>query len=494
MLTVSMIFFPLAAALVLLITPARVARAIALAAAFFNFILSLFVAFQYDVSARQPFEVNVPWITSMGANFHVGLDGISLILVLLTTLLTPFIILSSADRPYENSSSFYALILTMETALIGVFTALDGFLFYIFWEAALIPIYFICLRWGGENRGAITLKFFIYTLAGSLLMLAALIYVYFHTSYIGNGPLSFDIHMLYQAARQMLPAEQSAIFWAMFLAFAIKIPVFPFHTWQPDTYNTAPSQGTMLLSGIMLKMGVYGVIRWLIPMVPEGVHAWGLTAMILSIIGILYASCIAIVQKDLKRLIAYSSIAHVGLIAAGIFTLDKAGMQGAMVQMISHGIVIVALFFLIDIIMIRTGTQTIQQLGGIRTVAPKFTSVFVIVMLGSIALPMTSGFVGEFLLISSIFRFSYVLGALASITVILGAVYMLRSFQATMLGEKKIQTENFADLSFREQAVLYPLALLIILIGVYPSPLLLLSETAVDEILKIVSNYQALNR
>lgn len=489
MITVVLIFFPLAAALMLLIAPSRHARSIAFAASLLEFLYSLTLAFQFSPAIQSSLEVNVPWIDSFGTSFHAGIDGISLILVLLTTLLTPFIILSSGDRTYEKSRSFYALILIMEMALLGVFTALDGFLFYIFWEVALIPIYFICLRWGGENRGAVTLKFFIYTLAGSLVMLAGFIYLYLKTP-----DHSFDIQSLYLAGQQLTHTEQGIIFWVMFLAFAIKMPVFPFHTWQPDTYHSAPAQGTMLLSGIMLKMGIYGVIRWLIPLVPHGVYEWGLTAMILSVIGIVYASCIAIVQKDLKRLIAYSSIAHVGLIAAGIFTLDKVGIQGAMIQMVSHGIIIVALFFIIDIIMLRRGTQHIADLGGIRIEAPRLTTVLVIALLGSVALPLTSGFVGEFLLISSVFRFNWILGALAGLTIILGAVYMLRGFQRTMLGEKKNDTEDFMDLTVREKIVLYPLVLLIIIIGIYPSPILEISESAADEILKIVSNYQALNK
>src|SRR5690606_16837869 len=329
---------------------------------------------------------------------HVGLDGISLLLVLLTAGLTPFIVLASDDaRP----RSFYALMLFMEMALVGVFVALDGFLFYVFWELALIPIYILCLRWGAANSGVITLKFFIYTLAGSLLMLVALIYVYFQTP----APHTFEIQALYDAARELPGGHQSMIFWGLFVAFAIKMPLFPFHTWQPDTYDAAPSQGTMLLSGIMLKMGVYGLIRWLIPLVPYGVQTEGTTALVLAVTGIVFASCIAIVQKDLKRLVAYSSMAHVGLIAAGVLTLDRIGIQGAMIQMISHGVVVVALFYVIDIIQSRLNTQDMRSLGAIRLEAPLFATVFMIAVLGSIALPLTSGFVGEFMLISSLFRF-----------------------------------------------------------------------------------------
>jgi NADH-quinone oxidoreductase subunit M len=239
-------------------------------------------------------------------------------------------------------------------------------------------------------------------------------------------------------------------------------------------------------------MGIYGVIRWLIPVVPDGVETYGQTALILSVIGIVYASCLAIVQKDLKRLIAYSSIAHVGLIAAGIFTMSRMGMQGAMIQMVSHGIVIVGLFYIIDIIFARTATQDIASLGGIRNTAPIFTTVFVIIMLGSVALPLTSGFVGEFLLINSVFQYNHIIGAVSGLTMILGAVYMLRSFQQTTLGESNAATKGFVDLDNTEKLVLFPLAGMIILIGVYPAPLLKISEAAVDNLYNIIANYQAL--
>jgi NADH-quinone oxidoreductase subunit M len=269
------------------------------------------------------------------------------------------------------------------------------------------------------------------------------------------------------------------------------MPLFPFHTWQPDTYTVSPVQGTMLLSGIMLKMGIYGVIRWLIPVVPGGVAQWGMTAVIISVIGIIYASCIAIVQKDFKRLIAYSSIAHVGLISAGIFTLSAIGIQGAMIQMLSHGIIVFALFYIIEIIFDRTKTRTLSELGGIRDVAPILTTVFVITMLGSVALPFTSGFVGEFLLINAVFQYQAALGAIAGVTIILGAVYMLRTFQKSMSGETNNRTSSFVDLTGQEKLVLYPIVILIILIGVYPTPLLEISESAVNTLLHSITEVTA---
>lgn len=487
MLTVFLIFFPLFIALLLFILKPRQAKVWAFAASLVELVASLIVAFGFSRGEGPQYTVNVPWITSMGLNFSVGVDGISLPLVLLTTVLIPFIILSSFRYDYEKPGTFYGLILTMQMALVGVFTAHDGLLFYLFWEAALIPIYFICLIWGGEDRGRITLKFFIYTLAGSLLMLVGLVYLYFLTP----GTHTFDIQALYGAGRSLPAYEQSLIFWAMFIAFAIKMPVFPFHTWQPDTYTTAPVHGTMLLSGIMLKMGIYGVIRWLLPLVPLGVQQWGFTAVIISVIGILYASCIAIVQRDFKRLIAYSSIAHVGLIAAGIFTLTTTGIQGAMIQMLSHGVIVFALFYIVDIIYERTRTRSLTSLGGIRNVAPVFTTVFVVVMLGSVALPLTSGFVGEFLLINSLVQYQFAIGAIAGVTIILGAVYMLRSFQRSMSGEVTPQTSSFPDLTNHEKMVLYPVVVIIILLGVYPGPVLDLSESAVANIVKIYTTYSA---
>lgn len=483
--TIFLIFFPLLASLVFFaIKPANV-KIWALTASLIELAASLVVVVQFTGSDGVQFKTDIAWVPSLGLRFAVGIDGISMLLVLLTTVLVPLIILSSFKHEYSRPGSFYGLILIMQMALVGVFTALDGLLFYLFWEVALIPIYFICLIWGGEDRGRITLKFFIYTLAGSLFMLVGLVYLYYQTP----GTHSFDIQALYEAGRSLSATQQSFIFWAMFVAFAIKMPVFPFHTWQPDTYTVAPVQGTMLLSGIMLKMGIYGLIRWLIPVVPLGVREWGLTVIVISVIGIVYASCIALIQKDFKRLIAYSSIAHVGLISAGALTLNPLGVQGAMIQMLSHGIIVFALFYIIEIIFERTHTRRLSNLGGIRNVAPILATVFIIVMLGSVALPLTSGFVGEFLLINSLVQYQALLGTVAGLTIILGAVYMLKTFQKSMSGEVNNTTAGFVDLSEHEKLVLYPVVILIILIGVYPTPLLAISESAVTNLLEIYSNF-----
>lgn len=482
MLILFIIFFPLiAGALIMALGDGR-SRQLAIAASAIEWIVSLVAFAQFNRDASVQFVVNVPWVRSVGMNFSVGMDGISLLLVMLTTTLVPLIILSSRASVYTKPTAFFGLILFMETALVGVFCAQDGLLFYLFWELALIPIYFICLIWGGENRGRITLKFFIYTLAGSLFMLIALVYLYLQTP----GQHSFDLQSLYQAGRALPAEQQSLLFWGLFLAFAIKMPVFPFHTWQPDTYTTAPTQGTMLLSGIMLKMGIYGLIRWLIPVVPLGVEEWGSTAVVLSVIGIVYGSCIAMIQKDMKRLIAYSSIAHVGLIAAGLLTQSVIGMQGAMIQMISHGIVVVGLFFIVDIIFDRSRTMELSALGGIRNSAPLLTTVFIITMLGSVALPLTSGFVGEFMLINALFQYQSALGAIGALTIVLGAVYMLTAFQKSMSGEATKLTSGFRDLEGDEKLVLFVVVALIVVLGVYPSFLLNVSEPAVAALLKSI--------
>jgi NADH-quinone oxidoreductase subunit M len=482
MLTLLLLFVPLLASIACFALDSRNVKVFALGSTLINFGLTVYAFTLFKNDIPDQFLVNYWWIQNLGISFKAGIDGISILLIALTNTLLPLIILSSYRIDYKNSKTFYSLILFMQFALIGVFTALDGFLFYVFWELALIPIYFICLLWGGAERIKITLKFFIYTLSGSLIMLVGLIYLYLQTP----GAHSFDIDALYNLS---LSAEaQGLVFWAFFLAFAIKIPVFPFHTWQPDTYTDAPAQGTMLLSGIMLKMGLFGLIRWMLPIVPLGIAEWGNTAMILSIIGIIYASCMALVQNDFKRLIAYSSIAHVGLIAAGIFALNIQGLQGAMVQMLSHGVNVIGMFFIVDIIQRRMKTRNLSELGGLAHNNPMFSILFMIIMLGSIALPLSNGFVGEFLLLNGIYQYSSWMALFAGLTVILGAVYMLRSYQKIMLGEPHARSVEFTGLHTTEKIILISVASIIIITGVYPKPILTVAGPALEEILSHVKD------
>ena len=366
----------------------------------------------------------------------------------------------------------------MQFALIGVFAASDGFLFYIFWELALIPIYFIALLWGEgrdkEFRNRAIFKFFIYTLGGSLFMLLAFIYLYLKAG-------TFDIHALYNLS--LTQNEQLYIFLGIFIAFAIKVPIVPFHTWQPETYKETPSAGTMLLAGIMLKMGLYGLLRWLLPIVPLGVAIATPYVIVLCVIGVVYGSIIAIQQTNLKKLLAYSSLAHVGLIAAGIFTLTKEGFEGSVIQMVSHGINVIALFFAAEIIYQRTGTFEIEKLGGIRSIAPKFSTSFLIVVLAAVALPLTNSFIGEFLLLFGIYEYNTWLSVVAGLTIILGAVYMLRMYQNVMLGPSNDNTAGFTDLSWSELAVFVPVIAAIFILGVYPKPVLHIIQPALDNIL-----------
>ncbi|TAH38387.1 MAG: NADH-quinone oxidoreductase subunit M [Bacteroidetes bacterium] len=474
-----LLFFPLLAAIAVLFSGTR-AKHIALGATILEFLISISLVFKFLPDGGTQFVENYWWVQGLGISYHVGMDGISLLLVLLTTFLLPLIILSSFQHKHKNPGLFYFLILVMQSALLGVFVSLDAFLFYVFWELALIPIYLICLVWGGKDRVRITLKFFIYTLFGSLLMLVALIWLWTQTP----GNHSFELSSFY--ALNIDPANQTWLFWALFLAFAIKIPIFPFHTWQPDTYTDSPTAGTMLLSGIMLKMGIYGLLRWMLPVIPEGVHEWSNIAILLCVIGIVYASLIAWVQKDFKRLIAYSSIAHVGLIAAGVFSLSFQGVHGSVFQMLSHGVNVVGLFFIADIIERRTQTRDLDALGGIRLVAPGFSTYFIIVLLASIALPLTNGFVGEFLLLNGLYQYSTPAAVLAGLTVIFGAVYMLNAYRKIVLGEAAASTQSFTELNTNEKLVLIPIVVLIFWMGIYPDFFLKISEPSVKDLRDII--------
>ncbi|MFV5694454.1 complex I subunit 4 family protein [Flavobacterium sp. LB3P122] len=415
------------------------------------------------------------WITKPTISFALKADGLSLAMLLLTTVLTPIIIFSSFRNEYKNSKSFYALILFMSFAMAGTFLASDGLLYYIFWELSLIPIYFIALIWGNgntEERKKAVVKFFIYTLAGSLFMLVAFVYLYQKAG-------SFLLEDLYKL--NLSATEQLWIFLAFFWAYAIKIPLIPFHTWQASVYQKAPTVGTMLLSGIMLKMGLYSVIRWQLPLAPLAAKEYMFLFIGLGLAGVIYGSIVALRQKDLKKLLAYSSLAHVGLIAAGTYTLTLDGLRGAVLQMIAHGFVVVGLFFVAEIIFRRYQTRAIAEMGGIRTQTPKFTSMFLILVLASVALPTTFNFVGEFTVLYSLSQINIWFAILGGSTIILGAYYMLKMFQQAMLGETN--SKLFADVTSNEGITLVIIIAVLFFFGMYPKPIIDLITPSLEEIL-----------
>ena len=419
------------------------------------------------------------WISKPNVSFALKADGLSLAMIILTTVLTAIITFSSFGNEYKNAKSFYALILFMSFAMVGTFLASDGLLYYIFWELSLIPIYFIALVWGNgdvEERRKAVVKFFIYTLAGSLFMLIAFVYMYQKAG-------SFLIEDLYKVT--LSENEQFWIFLAFFLAYAIKIPLIPFHTWQANVYQKAPTVGTMLLSGIMLKMGLYSIIRWQLPLAPLAAEEYKYVFIAIGIAGVIYGSIVALKQRDLKKLLAYSSLAHVGLIAAGTYTLTLDGLRGAVLQMIAHGFVVVGLFYTAEIIFRRYETRIIAEMGGIRSQTPKFTSMFLILVMASISLPATFNFVGEFTVLYSLSQVNIWFAILGGTTIILGAYYMLRMFQHAMLGETN--SKVFSDVSMNEGITLIAIIAVLLFFGLYPKPIIDLITPSLEEILNQIN-------
>lgn len=433
---------------------------------------SIFILNQHNAGIDTSFMTS--WISNPNIYIALKVDGLSLAMLLLTTVLTSIILFSSFGNNYNNSKSFYALVLFMSFAMVGTFLSADAFLYYIFWELALIPIYFIALIWGNgdaDERKRAIVKFFIYTLAGSLFMLMAFIYLFNRAGSLMIG----DLYVI-----RLTENEQFWIFTAFFLAYAIKIPIFPFHTWQANTYQMSPSVGTMLLSGIMLKMGLYSVIRWQLPIAPLAAKTYMDILILLSVIGVVYGSIVALKQRNLKKLLAYSSLAHVGLIAAGAYTLTLDGLRGAVLQMIAHGFVVVGLFFAAEIIERRFQTQEISEMGGIRIQDNKFASMFMIVMLASVALPSTFNFIGEFTLLYSLYNVNIWFAVIAGTTIILGAVYMLKMFQHVMLGEKTDKV--FKGITAQESVVFVIVITVLLFFGLYPKPINDLITPALQEI------------
>jgi NADH-quinone oxidoreductase subunit M len=444
-----------------------------------SLVLTVMMLMRLPLDNAFHYTTSFAWIKSLGISFSTGIDGLGGLMLLLTNGLVPLILLSACNRETEKASSYFSLIIFMQFALNGVFTARDGFLFYVFWELALIPIWLICWLWGGKNSMRITLRFFIYTLTGSLFMLAAIIYLG-----IQSDEYQFGIETFYNL--KLSSSQQAFVFFCMMAAFAIKIPVFPFHSWQPDTYTDSPTQGTMLLSGIMLKMGLYGIIRWLIPVVPEAVQQYGHYIITLAVIGIVYGSLMALAQTDFKRMIAYSSIAHVGLITAGLFTLKAESLHGGIVQMMAHGINVVGLFFIADILIHRMKTRQMKELGGLAHTQRWFSVFFLIILLGSVGLPLTNGFAGEFMLLTGIYQYGALTALFAGLTVILGAVYMLRAYKAIMLGEKHGRNEQFHPLKKNEMILLGIICMLIFITGIFPSPILKLAGSLAGNISQLI--------
>jgi len=432
-----------------------------------------------NYNAGENISVINSWINQPKISFALNGDGLGLAMVLLTAALTPIIIFSSFGNEYKNAKGFYGLILFMAFAMAGTFLAADGLLYYIFWELALIPIYFIALIWGNgdaEERRKAVVKFFIYTLAGSLFMLTAFIYLYTKAG-------SFLIEDLYKV--NLSACEQFWVFLAFFLAYAIKIPIIPFHTWQANVYQKAPTVGTMLLSGIMLKMGLYSVLRWQLPLAPIAAKEYMHIFIALGIAGVIYGSIVALKQKDLKKLLAYSSLAHVGLISAGSYTLTLDGFRGSVMQMIAHGFVVVGLFFTAEVIFRRYETREIGEMGGIRAQSPKFTSMFLILVLASVALPSTFNFVGEFTVLYSLSQINIWFAILGGTTIILGAYYMLRMFQHVMLGETNSKT--FADVTLNEGISFAVIIAVLLFFGFYPKPITDLITPSLENILQVIN-------
>lgn len=478
----TLLLLPLLTSVILaFIKEQRPAKYVALLLALLNFAATLPFLCLFQADASIQFQQQFDWITALNIRLHIGLDGISLPFVLLTNMLIPLIICTSYRRTVRPG--MYALMSFMQVGLLLVFMSLDAFSFYVGWEAALIPIYFICALWGDGDRIRIHLKFFVYTFFGSLLMLLAIIY-------LGQQAGSYEWSTL--KSLNLTAMEQAYIFWAFFIAFAIKIPIFPFHTWQPATYTHAPTTGTMLLAGIMLKMGIFGLVRWLLPLTPHAVHQYGSWVLILAIIGIVYASIIAIKQQDIKRLIAYSSIAHVGLIVAGIFSGSPQGLQGALLQMFNHGVSVVGLFFIMEILSTQLQTRNIQDFGGIATRAPRLAIVFLIILMGAIGLPLTNGFIGEFLLLIGVYKQGVWYAAFAGLTLIFGAVYMLRLYQKTMLGTLAPGASDFQDIKGMDFITLLLISAIVIFLGIFPGSLLQLSEAAVNQLLVDLSTVKSL--
>ncbi|CAI2718702.1 NADH-quinone oxidoreductase subunit M [Nitrospina watsonii] len=485
-------FLPLLACFVLAMIPREKVESVkwfALIVAGVDFILSLPLYFEFNMnSADMQFEYITSWIPQWGISYHVGMDGISLLLYIMTTFLTFISILASWEVK-KHVKEYMMAMLALSTGMLGVFIALDFFLFYVFWEFQLIPMYIIIGVWGGPRRIYAAVKFFIYTAVGSLLMLVGIIWMYFHF-HSTVGVFTTDILLITEHINLTLD-QQKWLFMAFFLAFAIKVPMFPFHTWLPDAHVEAPTAGSVILAGVLLKMGTYGFLRFNLPMFPVASNEFLPFIAGLAIIGIIYGALVAMVQEDLKKLVAYSSVSHLGFVMLGIFAFNHYGLQGALLQNLNHGISTSALFLMVGMIYDRRHTRLISEFGGIAKVIPVFTICFMIATLSSIGLPGTNGFVGEFLILLGIFQVNGFYAGLATTGVIFAACYMLWMFQRVMfLKIEKPENEKLTDMTGRELGVMVPLIVLIFWIGFYPTPFTKTFDASIDKLVKQVDPAQ----
>jgi NADH-quinone oxidoreductase subunit M len=476
MIPVLLLFIPLVAGILgFFVKEQKGASNLAIAASVVTLLTAVVGIYAMPASMHQ-FEAT--WLPSIGASFSVSLDGMSKMLVLLTAISMPLILIATRNNNYTNAGAFYALMSLAQAGLMGVFISMDALLFYFFWELALIPVYFLCSIWGGEKRIAVTFKFFIYTFIGSLLMLVGILLVYLHTKDHSFAWSSFT-------NTDLTSGEETLPFFLFFIAFAIKMPIFPLHTWQPDAYEQAPTATTMVLSGVMVKMGLFAVIRWVLPMFPFAVSTFAMPIIIVSVVGMIYASLIAIQQDDIKRLIAYSSIAHIGLMAAAIFAGGELGLQGVQVQMFNHGINVIGLWIIANAIESTLGTRKLSELGGLATKAPTMAILFVVLAFANIALPLTNAFIGEFLLFNGLFQYNIWIAAVAGVSIILGAVYTLQMVQKVLFGDVSAITANATEINSYSKWVLIVIVVCIVALGVYPQPLIDLTKDSVNALLVI---------
>ena len=494
----TIVFLPLLFALIVAVWPnAKTIRPLALGFSVIEFLLSLVISQHFDPSSAQLQLVEkYMWIDRFGIQYFLGIDGISLWLVLLTTFLTPIIILASWTSISERVKGFHVCMFILQTAMLGTFLAMDAVFFYTFWELSLVPMYFMVGIWGGARRIYATVKFFIFTMAGSVLMLVAIIYMMYLTQE-ATGHMSASLLDFYKLKIPFVGGTffslQTLLFFAFALAFAIKVPAFPVHTWLPDAHVEAPTPGSVILAGVMLKMGTYGFMRWVIPLFPEASEYWGWLFMLIGTVGIIYGALVAMVQPDVKKLVAYSSVSHMGYILLGLFAFNAYGMSGGLYQMLNHGISTGALFILIGMIYERTHSREISKYGGLAGVLPIFTIFFFIITLSSIAVPMTNGFVGEFMILLGTFKAQPAFAYFAVSGVVLGAVYMLWMFKRVFFGPQgelvKDEHHPLHDLNVREIVVLVPMVIMVFWMGLFPNNFLDYSKASIDFLVNNKNNY-----